>query len=201
MQRGFGWRGRGPSAGFLVAALMVAAGSTSLAADFIGAETCRSCHPDAYAAWVDSPHAKAFTRLKQEERENAQCLQCHARDVSSGGEAGVSCETCHGAGEHYWPAYVMRDAELSRAVGLVVPDAKSCISCHDGSTPSLVPFDVDQAMRAIDHWSVSREARKAGKGETGGARRSEAPAGRDELLWKLVRLTATPATASTRSPG
>lgn len=188
---------RGAVVGLLATVIALATGGTSLAADFIGSESCRSCHPDAYAAWVDSPHARAFTRLKQHEREDARCVQCHARDVSSGGEAGVSCETCHGAGEHYWPAYVMRDAELSRAVGLTVPDAKSCLSCHDGSTPSLLPFDVDAAMRAIDHWSASREARESGKAAGSDGRKAQAPTrtGRDELLWTLVRWTKTLVTA------
>lgn len=143
------------------AALMLVAlvARSAPAAEFVGAESCRSCHAAAYEAWRESPHARAFKSLSAEHRNDARCLQCHAPNVSMGGDAGVSCETCHGAGEHYWPDYVMRDAELARAAGLVTPDARSCMVCHDASSPSLLPFDVDAAMKAIDHWSADRKAR------------------------------------------
>jgi len=68
-------------------------------------------------------------------------------------EGGVGCETCHGAGQYYSPSYVMRDSELSRAVGLLDPGQKSCLVCHSSATPSLTPFDFAAKVKLIDHWS------------------------------------------------
>lgn len=150
--------------GFLAVGIL-ACSTVAGAADFIGSESCRSCHQQAYEQWSKSAHAKS--RLSASDRQNPYCLSCHARDADSGGEFGVSCETCHGAGEHYWPSYVMRDSELSRAVGLVIPDAASCETCHGAGDPSLLPFDSQEAMKAIDHWSHSRAQ---GKSPTQGAK-------------------------------
>lgn len=135
------------------------------AAEFVGSESCRSCHEDAYKAWEASGHAKAHRVLTPAQRKDARCTQCHAPDEAAGGEPGVSCETCHGAGEHYWPDYVMRDAELSRATGLVMPGAQACLLCHDASSPSLEKFDPAKAMARIDHWTAPRAARKGKRAE------------------------------------
>jgi hypothetical protein len=144
----------------LLGILLCVAETTADAAGFIGSASCRACHQAAYDQWKVSPHAKAFEALPASDQKNAQCLQCHARDVNQGGEAGVSCETCHGAGQYYWPDYVMRDAEVARGAGLVsAPDPRTCVLCHDGSTPALKPFDPNTAMPAIDHWSKDRAAR------------------------------------------
>ena len=53
----------------------------------------------------------------------------------------------------------MRDGELSHLFGLVKPTRESCLACHGGETPSLQPFDVEQAMKQIDHWSADQAAR------------------------------------------
>ncbi len=130
------------------------------AAGFIGSESCRACHQAAFDAWQASPHAKAMLSLTAEQQKDTRCLQCHARDQAQGGDSGVSCETCHGAGGYYWPSYVMRDPELARATGLVnTKDTKGCLLCHDAASPSLTPFDAAQKMNAIDHWTKERAAR------------------------------------------
>jgi hypothetical protein len=132
------------------------------AANFIGAEACRACHSAAFEQWASTPHARAFLSLLADQQKNGACLQCHARDVAQGGDPGVTCETCHGAGEYYWPNYVMRDHELARAAGLsnvTARDPKSCAQCHDANSPSVEPFDAAQKLPAIDHWSKDRAAR------------------------------------------
>lgn len=144
----------------LLALLVGAWAGDARAAGFIGPASCRVCHQAAYDQWKTTPHAKAFETLTPADQKNPQCLQCHARDVAQGGEAGVTCETCHGVGQYYWPNYVMRDAEVAKGAGLVpAPDAKSCAMCHDASSPALKPFDPATAMPAIDHWSKDRAAR------------------------------------------
>ncbi len=142
---------------FLATFLLV---SAAQAAGTLGAETCKSCHAEAYEAWSHSAHARSGTSLTPVQAKSALCAQCHI--PSANVDASVSCESCHGAGAAYAPRYVMRDAELARAVGLVTPDSKTCAVCHTDSSPSLQKFDVAEKLPLIDHWSAER-ARRAGK--------------------------------------
>lgn len=144
----------------LFAALALAAAGPAAAQDPVGVEACRACHPQAVASWEAGPHARAERGLGDRRNEPA-CVVCHA-PLREHRQAGVTCEACHGAGEHYATAYVMRDRELSRAVGLVVPGEKECRACHDAQSPSLAPFDYARKMAFIAHGKADREARKAG---------------------------------------
>lgn len=136
----------------------------ALAADFLGAESCQSCHPEAYAAWRASPHARARDVLSAQQQKNARCLSCHSPNDVDQRVPAVSCETCHGGGQYYSAKFVMKDDELARLVGLLDPVEKSCRACHDASSPSLRPFDFATKLKAIDHWSQER-ARRAQKAE------------------------------------
>lgn len=129
------------------------------AGDKVGPETCKACHPAAYEAWLAGPHARSLETLPARSREDARCLACHAPDRGAG-IGGVSCEACHGPGRIYAAPYVMRDPELARAVGLLVPDEKICLGCHTDSTPSLVRFEHARKLPLIDHWSRERAARR-----------------------------------------
>lgn len=139
---------------------LAAAPFVAQATDFVGAASCRSCHQEAYEHWQAGPHASAHLSLTPAQAKDPKCIQCHTPDEASGGTPGVSCETCHGAGEYYSAEYVMRDAELARATGLVMPKALDCLLCHDATSPSLEKFNVEQKMREIDHWTKSRAARR-----------------------------------------
>lgn len=140
--------------------LLVACGAGgALAYDFLGAESCQSCHPDAYTAWQSSAHARARDVLSPQQQRDARCLSCHSPNEADQRVANVACETCHGGGQYYSARYVMKDPDLSRMVGLVDPGEKSCKGCHDASSPSLKPFDFVQKLTAIDHWSVERKKR------------------------------------------
>jgi hypothetical protein len=99
--------------------------------------------------------------LSDAQKKDARCLTCHAPDLQQQGQANITCETCHGGGQYYSPAYVMKDSELSRLVGLVDPSEKQCRTCHDASTPSLRPFDFKESLKAIDHWSAERASKSA----------------------------------------
>ncbi len=122
----------------------------SHASDKVGPETCKACHPSAYEAWLATPHARARESLPERNRNDARCLSCHAPDAEDG-LAGVSCESCHGAGRLYAAPYVMRDAELSRALGLQDVGEKSCLACHTEATPSLVKFEYARKLALIQH--------------------------------------------------
>jgi hypothetical protein len=139
---------------------LTALASSALAHDFLGAESCQACHPDAWAAWQTSSHARAKDVLSPTQQKDARCLSCHSPNDVEQRVAHVSCETCHGGGQYYSARHVMKDPELARLAGLVDPGEKSCRACHDGSSPSLKPFDFKEKLKAIDHWSVERKKRE-----------------------------------------
>ncbi len=122
----------------------------ALAGDLVGPETCRACHPAAYASWREGPHGRALDGLPPTRRADRRCLGCHSPDAEAG-QAGVGCEACHGPGRLYAASYVMRDRELARALGLVVPGEKGCLACHGESTPSLQKFDYARKVKLIRH--------------------------------------------------
>ncbi|MGZ3447545.1 MAG: multiheme c-type cytochrome, partial [Myxococcaceae bacterium] len=41
------------------------------AADFLGSESCKGCHPDAYTAWRASKHARSMESLTAEQQREA----------------------------------------------------------------------------------------------------------------------------------
>jgi len=131
-----------------IAALLPAAALA--AGGVVGPETCKACHPAAYASWREGPHARAQDSLGERGRLNRRCLSCHS-PAAEAGLAGVGCEACHGPGHAYAAGYVMRDAELARALGLLIPGERSCAACHTEATPSLQRFDFAKKVRLIAH--------------------------------------------------
>jgi len=159
----------------LAVALAGAAGAAELTGtEFVGPESCKACHPDAYAAWRQSKHARAIESLSEPQRRDARCLSCHAPNLQDRRVESISCETCHGGGQYYAASYVMKDPELVRLVGLLDPSEKGCRSCHDASSPSLKPFDFVEKLKLIDHWTLERQRREQGK--VAGVTATEAPA-------------------------
>ncbi|MFP2908437.1 cytochrome c3 family protein [Pyxidicoccus sp. 3LFB2] len=164
---------RAPGAGILPL-LVLALGGAAMAADFVGPDSCKGCHPEAYEAWMQSKHARAENSLSEQQRKDGRCLSCHSPEQVTQTTASVTCETCHGGGQYYSPEYVMKDSELSRLVGLVDPSEKQCRSCHDASSPSLRPFDFKESLKAIDHWSAER-ARRSGRADASTPHTAPAP--------------------------
>ncbi len=134
-----------------LALLLFAVPALAAGADLVGPESCKACHPAAYAAWREGPHARALDSLPERSRKDKRCLSCHAPDLAAG-VAGVTCEGCHGAGSVYEARYVMRDPELARAAGLQDPGEKTCAACHTESTPSLEKFQYARKLPLIQHW-------------------------------------------------
>lgn len=147
---------RSPLLGIAILFGVGASATPASAHDFLGAESCQSCHPEAWSAWKSSSHARAKEVLSAPQQKDARCLSCHSPAETEQKVAGVSCESCHGGGQYYSAKFVMKDAELSRLVGLVDPSEKQCRSCHDGSTPSIKPFEFAPKLKAMDHWSLER---------------------------------------------
>ena len=139
--------------------LALAAPALSRAADKVGPESCKACHPAAYEAWRASPHARARESLPERNRSDRRCLSCHAPDLEDS-LGGVSCESCHGPGRLDAARYVMRDPELARALGLADPGEKTCAGCHTESTPSLVRFEYERKLPLIRHWEDKPATKK-----------------------------------------
>ncbi len=158
---------------------------------YVGAKKCRTCHKkeligNQYGKWKESAHAEAIAALKTEEaieaarergiagppHEAKECLKCHA--TAFGLEAaqmkytlnvadGVQCESCHGPGADYRKKKIMSDRDKAVAAGLVIPDAETCVGCHNDESPSWDPtrykladgttvgFDFEQAKEKIAH--------------------------------------------------
>lgn len=151
----------------VVAALGLSVSQSSTAAgivahDYVGAERCKSCHADAFDHWERSAHRRAFDVLDEAAKKNPRCLSCHTMVIDDLQPAlrGVQCESCHGAGRHYTPEYVMRDSELAGLLGLVAKvDARSCAACHNDSVPSVHPFKFEEKRELIKHWADPPAAR------------------------------------------
>jgi hypothetical protein len=124
--------------------------------DFVGPESCKGCHPEAYQQWKLSKHARAKDSLSPAQAKDARCLSCHSPNEADQRTSDISCETCHGGGRYYATSYVMKDSELVRAAGLVDPSEKGCRTCHDASSPSLKPFDFVEKLKLVNHWTADK---------------------------------------------
>ncbi len=158
--------------------------------EFVGHKKCRTCHKKSeiggqYGIWLESGHAKAYETLGTEQAKkwgaevgvadpqtDDRCIKCHATahgvpdDMVSkqfDRNAGVQCESCHGAGNDYRKKKIMMNREKAVANGLVIPTEAVCVQCHNDESPawdpdkytladgSKVGFDFEQATKAIAH--------------------------------------------------
>lgn len=134
----------------------------SIAADkpeYVGASKCKSCHNAdkngaQYKKWESDKHSKAYDALKSESAKkkaeamgvkdpltDAKCLSCHTTaagktnvDKSYKVDEGVGCEACHGPGSLYKKTTVMKDRKAAVEAGMIVPDEKTCKTCHQDKT-------------------------------------------------------------------
>lgn len=116
---------------------------------YVGArEGCRKCHLKEYRDWESTPHAEAYATLEAEgEADNGECVRCHVtgygtqtgfQSLETTPElAGVTCEACHGPGADYRERDIMKSLEASMAVGLNIPDEKTCLACHNEQSPTF----------------------------------------------------------------
>jgi uncharacterized paraquat-inducible protein A len=130
-----------------------------------------------YGIWKESAHAKAYETLASDKakaiakekgiedpQKSEECLQCHTTgfgvDAKLKGpkltlEEGVSCEACHGPGSNYRSMKVMKALWAGKvkpeSVGLVIPDEKTCVTCHNEKSPTFKPFKFEERMKKIVH--------------------------------------------------
>lgn len=155
----------------IIAALALTA-VDGFAQRYVGSETCKGCHAFAYERWASGPHSKSHLSLAAGQQKDAKCNTCHLtkpskqQNTPASPPVGIGCESCHGPGQYYHPAYVMKDKELAAAVGLIQPTEANCRRCHTEGTPSIREFDFETFWKEIEHGRVARERWEAEQLET-----------------------------------
>lgn len=108
---------------------------------YVGDAKCKMCHKDNHASWLETKHAKAFSKLSAEEQKKPECIKCHITGTTAENVVleGVQCEACHGPGSEYKKPTIMSKAKfadkaagrkLAVEAGLVIPTADVCTKCH-----------------------------------------------------------------------
>lgn len=131
----------------------------------------------AYKIWQGSKHSQAFATLATpaakeiaqkkgiaDPQKDEKCMKCH--DTAFGVAAaqltpsfkpgeGVGCEVCHGPGSEYKTMQVMKDIDTGKikgeTLGLVKPDEKACVKCHNAESPTYKAFNFAEASKKIAH--------------------------------------------------
>jgi hypothetical protein len=164
--------------GWMVQAQQAAAPKTEAAA-YVGALSCKACHSnpakgEQYKKWEASAHASAFKVLstdaakavaakagvKEAPDASPQCLKCHVAGYGLKAEQygpkydkteGVTCEVCHGPASVYKTAH-MKGIDEGMKAGMLKPDEKTCLNCHNDKSPTFKgPFKFAEMYAKIAH--------------------------------------------------
>ncbi|MFH2037275.1 MAG: multiheme c-type cytochrome [Candidatus Zixiibacteriota bacterium] len=137
--------------------------------EYVGADKCKMCHKKdgVHPSWETTKHAKAWDLLSEEEKKDKECVRCHSTGTTAEGEllVGVQCETCHGPGSDYKKMSTMKDRELAIAAGLLIPNEKTCLTCHEGVPEkfrSKEKFDFEKMKAKGVHAMPVKEEKKEG---------------------------------------
>jgi len=143
-----------------------------------GPDACGECHKSSIGVWKDTHHATTFKSLPRSDKakeiakamgirrikNEGDCLGCHFTSAVVDGDvkpiAGITCESCHGAGKNYIdvhsdfggkgvtadkedPAHKTARYEKSVAAGMIRPSelysvAENCYTCHTVPNEKLV---------------------------------------------------------------
>jgi len=94
------------------------AAADTTASDYLGAETCKTCHADEYNSWEKTPHWKTTLDTK-------------------GGPSKQGCESCHGPGG----AHVAGGGDITKIFIFKNHSTKEidsrCLGCHAGGTEHM----------------------------------------------------------------
>ena len=130
-----------------------------------------------YAKWLAGAHSKAFETLAsdpskaiakekgiKDPQTAPECLKCHVtgHDVAAEflgtkykKEDGVGCESCHGAGGDFYKMKTMKALYAGEiepgTVGLLEPNEKLCVSCHNEESPTYKKFEYAVRVKEIAH--------------------------------------------------
>ena len=158
---------------------------------YIGAEACKLCHSrksvgSQFKIWKEEKHAKAFETLgsaKAKEQaaklgiadpqKEEKCLKCHVTGQGQSPEAfaktfkaeeGITCEACHGPASLYVEeANHTHEAAKSDKFGLLHPDEKTCLKCHNKESPNYKEFNYKEFLEKIKHPLPKDKSKETGK--------------------------------------
>ena len=120
--------------------------------DYVGVTKCKICHKKdgTYPSWLETKHAKAWENLTPEQQKDDKCIGCHSTGTTAKEVVleGVQCEACHGPGGDYQKKSVMENRELAIANGLLIPDEKTCLNCHNENVP--------EEFRSKEKWDYEK---------------------------------------------
>lgn len=151
---------------------------------YIGADKCKMCHNkpatgEQYNKWLKDPHSKALKTLSNQASleyakkngiadpaKDAKCLKCHSTYEKAGAnlragilaDEGVSCESCHGPGSAYKSPALMKNKEQAMKNGLILPDNKVCITCHNKENPFFKEFNFATYSAKIAHPNPAKKS-------------------------------------------
>ncbi|MEE9218427.1 MAG: cytochrome c family protein [Acidobacteriota bacterium] len=145
---------------------------------YVGVQKCKMCHNSKakgaqYTQWNKTTHAQAYKTLASEEAKKvaaekgiadpqkaSECLKCHVTGHDAPAdkliqkysiEDGVGCESCHGPGSDYQKKKVMKVRDQAVTAGLIIPNEKTCIGCHNSESPFFEGFDYATYFEKIAH--------------------------------------------------
>jgi hypothetical protein len=128
-------------------------------ATYVGADECKSCHPNTYLKWEGTRHAHAYDVLAKNPKDpkrnrefDAECISCHTVGLkyASGWVSpektpylkGNQCENCHGpASKHVEQP---DNIDFRKAMALTPEKADKgelCIHCHDSENSPKFKFE------------------------------------------------------------
>jgi len=131
-----------------------------------------SAHAKAYATLAtDSAKALAAKAgIKGDPQQAPECLECHVTGFGLDTthfapafvrENGIQCEACHGPGSDYKSASIMSTTKyasnreeqhkLALGAGLIIPDEKTCVKCHNKRSPAFTGFVFKDYYERINH--------------------------------------------------
>ncbi len=130
-------------------------------ATYKGVKKCKTCHIKIYKTWKKTKHSKAFDQLKDAEKKDPKCIECHTTN-NDPNLPGIHCEVCHGPGSKFSSAKIMNkkkykaNPELQRKLaveaGLIIaPDEHTCKKCHNERSPHYKGFDFKKRYEEIKH--------------------------------------------------
>lgn len=147
---------------------------------FVGVANCKLCHSDEatgdqFGQWKKSKHSEALKTLSSpkakeiakekgiaDPAKEPKCLRCHITGYEAPKEMkartwketdSVGCESCHGPGGDYAKEDVFKKGkDAAIALGLVEPDEKVCVKCHNKDAgPTFKEFDFKEMSKKIAH--------------------------------------------------
>lgn len=179
----------------------------------VGPLACAECHKSEAEIWQGTHHFKTFNALprnpKAQEigqkmgtsrlKTDSLCVNCHFTSMVKDGQvqavAGISCESCHGAGRDYIkvhssfsgkkketesPAEAQQRWAAAEAAGMIRTQnlfaiAKNCYTCHIVPQENLVNVGGHQAGSPFELLSWSQGEIRHNTWYNGGRGNAEAP--------------------------